>query len=157
MLTNIASFEDILTEVEEMQKYLDETVSEQLEDVLERGDMLAGIVSRSCKMRADAEYHRDSFMKSEIVGILKDTVKQQLPALVMKQLIESACKDYNYLSLRCERINRTATHQLDWCRTLVSNAKSERDATKGFDNTRPRKGPKEFISNNESSNSEGIF
>jgi len=156
MLTNIAPFEDILIEVEEMQKYLDDTVSEQLEDVLERGDMLAGIVSRSCKMRADAEYHRDIFMKSEIVDILKDTVKQQLPALVMKQLIESACKDYNYLSLRCERVNRTATHQLDWCRTLVSNAKSERDATKSFDTTNPHRAPKDPISNNEFNN-EGVF
>ena len=132
MLDQITPFDALMREANEMQKYLDETTSEQINDVLERGEMLAGILSRSGKMVADAEYHRDNFQKSEIVGILKDTVKLSLPALVMKQLVESACKDYNYLCKRCESINRTAVHQLDWCRTVISNAKSEREASKGF-------------------------
>lgn len=136
MLDNITPFNALIAEANEVQQFLDESVSEKLEDVLERGDILSGIIARTGKMVADAEYHLDSFRKSEIMDILRNTGKQQLPALVMKQLVESACKDYNYLSKRCDRLNRTATHQLEWLRTVVSNAKSEREASKGFNNRR---------------------
>lgn len=136
MLDHITPFDALIEEAEDIQKFLNETVSEKIEDVLSRGDYLSGIIARTGKMVADSEYHLDNFRKSEIIAILKDTVKQQLPALVMKQLVDSACKDYNYLSKRCERLNRTATHQLEWLRTVVSNAKSEREASKSFNNQR---------------------
>jgi len=136
MLDNITPFDALLKEADEIHEYLGESTSERVEDALERGTVVSELINRTGKMVADAEYHLDSFRTSEIMSILKDTAKQQLPPSIMKQLIDSACKDYNYLAKRCDRLNRASVHKLDWLRTVVSNAKSEREASKGF-NTRP--------------------
>lgn len=137
MLDNVTPFDALVKEVDEIHGYLSESISEKIEDVLDRGNIVSELINRTGKMVADAEYHLDSFCTSEIMSILKDTAKLQLPASVMKQLVDSACKDYNHLAKRCERLNKAAVHQLDWLRTVVSNAKSEREASKGF-NTRVR-------------------
>ena len=138
MLDNITPFDALVKEVDEIDGYLSESISEKIEDVLDRGNIVSELINRTGKMVADSEYHLDSFRTSEIMSILKDTAKLQLPASVMKQLVDSACKDYNHLAKRCERLNKAAVHQLDWLRTVVSNAKSEREASKGFNTTRAR-------------------
>lgn len=139
MLTNITPIESLANEANKYQSFLERKCSEEVTDVIERGRLLSVVISRSGKMLADAEYHRDALMKSEIMDVLRDAAKQALPSLVMKQLVEAACKDTNHLVKHIERINRSATHELDWCRTLISNAKSERDAIRGFTSTTEKK------------------
>ena len=150
MLTNITSIEDLTNEANKYQSFLDRKCSEEISDVIERGRLLSVVISRSGKMLADAQYHRDALMKSEIMDVLRDAAKQVLPSLVMKQLVEAACKDANHLVKHIERINRSATHELDWCRTLISNAKSERDAIRGFASTTEK--PKGNIHHNPVNN-----
>lgn len=125
MLEQITPVADLLTEIAQHQSFLEITVSEQPEEVVERGNTLSVIIARSGKMKADAEYHRDAIMQSEIMTLLKDTAKTQLPATTINKLLDSACKDYNYLVTACDRLNRSATHQLEWCRTLLANARAE--------------------------------
>ncbi|GAB6121121.1 hypothetical protein [Dysgonomonas termitidis] len=43
----------------------------------------------------------------------------------VNKIIDSLCKEEQYLVNWCERLNRSATHQLEWCRTLISKAKEE--------------------------------
>ncbi|MCK9629136.1 MAG: hypothetical protein M0R37_11165 [Bacteroidales bacterium] len=135
MLTDIMTMDELRSEAKEIQSFLDITVSEQIEEVLERGAMLSAYIARTGKMRADAEYHRDLMLESQIINMLRDEAKLQLPANTVNKLVDAAIRDYNHLCTTCERLNRTATHQLDWCRTVVSNEKSMREATKGFDAT----------------------
>lgn len=141
MLDNITPVPELLAEIARHQSFLDVTVSEQPEEVVERGNELSVIISRSGKMKADAEYHRDTMMQSEIMTLLKDAAKVQLPASAINKLLDSACKDYNYLATVCDRINRAATHQLEWCRTLVSKAKAELNASYGVSGKMPEQRP----------------
>lgn len=132
MLDNITDILMLREQAKDIQDFLETTVSEQVEEVLERGNQLSAVVARTGKMLADALYHRDTLLKSEIVKAIEKQAKEHLPALVVKQMIETACRDYNHTYTWCERLNKSATHQLDWCRTIVSNAKSEREAGKNF-------------------------
>ncbi len=141
MLDQITPVAELLSEVARHQSFLEITVSEQPEEVVERGNELSVIIARSGKMKADAEYHRDAMMQSEIIALLKDTVKAQLPATAINKLLDSACKDYNYLATACDRINRSATHQLEWCRTLISKAKAELAANYGVSGRMPEQRP----------------
>jgi hypothetical protein len=140
-LDNITPVSELHSELALHQSFLDITVSEQPEEVVERGNELSVIISRSGKMKADAEYHRDAMMQSEIMSLLKDTAKSQLPASTINKLLDAACKDYNYLATACDRLNRTATHQLEWCRSLVSKAKAELAASYGVSGKMPEQRP----------------
>lgn len=131
-MNNITDIPSIHSELVDIQLFLDITCSENIEEVLERGNMLSAYISRTGKLVADAGYHRDILIQGEVLKAIENQAKEHLPATAVKMLIESACKEYNHLYKWCERSNRTATHQLDWCRTMVSNAKSEREAFRGF-------------------------
>jgi len=125
MLTNITSTENLLKEAAEIQSFLDITCSEQVEEAIERGNILSSYIARSGKMKADAEYHRDALMQSEILSLLKDTAKSRLPATTVNKLLDSACKEANYLATWCDRLNRSATHQLGFVRSLLSYEKEQ--------------------------------
>lgn len=138
MMKDLISVEDLTNEAHSVQAHLDEPIPNDIERVLEVGSELSALISRTGEMISDAEYHRDAFKQSEIMAILKDKAKSALPPSILKEFLNAACKDYNHLCKWCDRLNATATHQLDWCRTLVSNAKSERDASMGIGNTSRR-------------------
>lgn len=141
MLEQITPVANLLSEIATHQSFLEITVSEQPEEVVERGNELSVIIARSGKMKADAEYHRDTMMQSEIMNLLGDVAKSKLSTTTINKLLDSACKDYNYLATACDRINRTATHQLEWCRTLISKAKAELAASYGVSGKMPEQRP----------------
>lgn len=141
MLDQITPVADLLSEVAQHQAFLEITVSEQPEEIVERGNELSVIIARTGKMKADADYHRDAMMQSEIMSLLGDAVKMKLSASAVNKLLDAACKDYNYVATACERLNRTATHQLDWCRTLISKAKAELAASYGVSGKMPEQPP----------------
>ena len=141
MLDQITPVAELLSEALRHQSFLEITVSEQPEEVVERGNELSVIIARSGKMKADAEYHRDAMMQSEIIALLRDTAKAQLPASAINKLLDAACRDYNYLTTACDRLNRSATHQLEWCRTIISLAKAELAASYGVSGKMPEQKP----------------
>ena len=67
MLDNITPFDALLKEADEIDAYLNEPTSEKVEDALERGNLVSELINRTGKMVADAEYHLDSFLTSEIM------------------------------------------------------------------------------------------
>ena len=126
MNLNIASKEQILKEAIEIDSFLQETMSEMAEEAVMRGNDLAVYIARSGKMIADAKYHLNTAKKDEVLDVLREKAKNaKATSKATNALIDSICKEEQYLVDWCERLNRSATHQLDWCRTLISKAKEE--------------------------------
>lgn len=65
-------------------------------------------------------------MKNEIFETLREAGKNaKTSATAVNMIIKSLCKEEQYMVDWCERINRSATHQLDWVRSVISKAKAE--------------------------------
>ncbi|MDR2775763.1 MAG: hypothetical protein LBC19_13690 [Tannerella sp.] len=130
MNLNITTPEEIRRELEGIDAFLNIECSEQIEEVVTRGNTLAVYIARSGKLLADAKYHLNARMKSEVFETLRTTAKQAgATAKAINAIVDSLCREEQYLSDWCDRVNRSATHQLDWCRTLVSKAKAEMSIT----------------------------
>ena len=118
--------DQILKELIAIDEFLNITSSEQIEEVVARGNDLAVYISRSGKLLADAKHHLNVKMKSEVFDTLKETGKQAgATSKAINKIIDSLCANEQYLVNWADRINRAATHQLEWSRTLVSKAKAE--------------------------------
>ncbi|MCT3662536.1 hypothetical protein HZR00_08435 [Elizabethkingia anophelis] len=116
--------ENIKFELRAIQDFLEEGVSEDNPTaVQERGNTLTSYVARSGKILADAKYYRDEKTKDSIFQEIRDITK--LSATTANKYIDSLCKEENYLVNWSERLNRAATHQLDWCRSVLSKQKEE--------------------------------
>ena len=123
MNTLITKIEDIKFELEAIQQFLEISISEDMAEVEQRGNEFTVYMARSGKLLADAKYHRDEKLKSAIVEELKKIL--QLAPSTANKYIDALTKEENYLVSWSERVNRTCTHQIDWCRTLISKAKEE--------------------------------
>ena len=123
MNTLITKIEDIKFELEAIQQFLEISISEDMNEVEQRGNELTVYMARSGKLLADAKYHRDEKLNSAIVEELKKIL--QLALSTANKYIDALTKEENYLVSWSERVNRTCTHQIDWCRTLISKAKEE--------------------------------
>ncbi|MBP1615723.1 MAG: hypothetical protein H6Q13_3171 [Bacteroidetes bacterium] len=129
----------ITAELTEMDKFLNITMSENAEEAVQRGNDLAVYVARTGKLLADAKYWLDEAMRSEVLNTLRDTAKEaKATATAVNALVNSLCKEERYLVNWCERNNRTATHQLSWCVTIISKAKEEMKMA-GFGNNNVRR------------------
>lgn len=118
--------EQIQTELKDIQSNLEVEMSEDATEATYRGNKLAVYMARTGKLLADAKIHRDRKLTSGVVEELKKVLS--LPASTANKYIDALCYDENYLVNWCERVNRTSTHQLDWCRTVISKAKAEMSA-----------------------------
>lgn len=136
MNLNITPPEEILQELQTIDDFLNITSSEQIEEVVQRGNDLAVYIARSGKLLADAKYHLNEKMKHDVFETLRNTGKGTgATATAINAIVKSLCKEEQYLVDWCDRINRTATHQLDWCRTLISKAKEEMRISGSYQNT----------------------
>lgn len=118
--------DQILAELTNIDEFLNITMSENAEEAVNRGNDLAVYVARSGKLLADSKFWLNESMKSEVIEALRDTGKEaKATAKAVNALIDSLCREEQYLVDWCERINRTATHQLSWCVTVISKAKAE--------------------------------
>ena len=119
----ITSIEEIKKELVAIQSELEVEMSEDAQEAVFRGNQLAAQMARSGKLLADAKVHRDRKLRSGVMQELKKLVT--LPATTANKYLDALCEEENYLVNWCERVNRACTHQLDWCRTLISKAKAE--------------------------------
>ena len=126
MNLNIATSEQILKELTDIDNFLNVTCSEQIEEVTARGNELVVHIARSGKLLADAKHHLNTKMKFEVFDALKNTAKQAgATSKAVNKIIDSLCADEQYVVDWADRINRAATHQLDWLRSIISKAKVE--------------------------------
>jgi len=126
MTNDIASMEKISQELKIIQSVIEVEMNEDIQEAVDRGNYCAAQIARTGKLLADAKIHRDRKLNSEVVANLKKVIS--LPALTANKFIDALCFDENYLVNWCDRVNRSCTHQLDWCRTLISKAKAEMSA-----------------------------
>ncbi|MEG2341430.1 MAG: hypothetical protein RSB69_11865 [Odoribacter sp.] len=126
----ITSIEDLEREVDDVEGYLQELPPDDPDLVIERGNELSVFIARTGKMYADAKYHQDEALAKSIVYELGK--QAGCPASILKQLVEATCKRQNLLVNSIERLNRAATHQLDWLRTVISKAKEEMRLSNGI-------------------------
>lgn len=119
----ITPYNQIVEELKEMQSNIEVEISDNIDEAVERGNVLSVYIARSGKLLADAKYHKEKKLRSDIVAELKQIVK--LPPSVATKFVDTLVEKENYLMNWADRLNRTCTHQLEWCRTLVSKAKAE--------------------------------
>ena len=122
MNLNITPIDKISNELAAIDSYLNITMSEEVQEAVLRGNDLAVYIARTGKLLADAKYHLNGKKKSEVFDTLRETASRAgATSKAVNAIIDSLCKDVDW----CERLNRTATHQLEWCRTVISKAKAE--------------------------------
>ena len=129
MIVQIASIEEIVKELKIIQSEIEIELSEDIQQAIDRGNYCSSQIARTGKLLADAKIHRDRKLNSSIIGQMKKI--SQLPATTANKFADSLCEDENYIVNWCERLNRACTHQLDWCRTLISKAKAEMQSFNG--------------------------
>ena len=122
----ITSKERILQELTDIDTFLNITMSENAEEAVVRGNDLAVYVARTGKLLADAKYWLNKSKNSEVLETLREAAKDaKATSKAINALVDSVCKEEQYLVDWCDRSNRTATHQLSWCVTVISKAKEE--------------------------------
>lgn len=126
MNLQISTLEEIINELRIIQSEIETELSEDIQEAIDRGNYCSAMMARTGKLMADAKIHKDRKLNSEVITNMKKIVA--LPASTANKFIDSLCYDENYIVNWCERVNRACTHQLDWCRTLISKAKAEMQA-----------------------------
>ena len=120
------TYNDLKKEAESIQSFCEITVSDNPEEVIARIADLSVLIARSGKMLADAKYILNERKKDETVDLITRLIsKDKLSAKVQNALIDSICKDEQYLVDWIERINRTVTHQADILRSVLSYEKEQ--------------------------------
>lgn len=126
---NIMLGETIANECQRIQNYCEAEYNADVPDaVVERAGILEGYMAISGKMVADAKYQYNDILNSIFIQAVKDGLQQRMPTSTLNKYIDSICKDFQYLVDWTDRINRTCTHQLDLCRSLISKHKTEYQA-----------------------------
>ncbi len=134
MNLNITPKDRIFSELTDIDGFLNITMSENPEEALQRGNDLTAYIARTGKLLADSKYHLNQAKNTEVMETLRETAKNaKATSKAVNALIDSICRDEQYLVDWCERANRTATHQLSWCVTVISKAKEEMKMA-GFSN-----------------------
>ena len=135
MNLNITPPEEILQELQTIDDFLNITMSEQPEEAVARGNDLAVYIARTGKLLADAKHHLNEKMKDQVFENLRVAGKEtKTTATAINAIIKSLCKEEQYLVDWCERQNRSATHQLEWCRSVLSKARAEMQYMGSYNN-----------------------
>lgn len=122
----MADLNRLQSEAQEIQEFLEITMSDNPQEVIERGNDLQVYMARTGKMLADAKYILNEQKKQETMDVVREfIIDQKLSAKVQNALIDGLCKDAQYLVDWIDRLNAACTHQLDWCRSVNSKNKEE--------------------------------
>lgn len=133
MNLNITPLSNIFQELSEISKFTEITMSEEPEEAVQRGNQLAVYMARTGKLLADAKYHRDRKLRSEVIEQLK-AVNSMAPSVATK-FVETLVENESHAVKWAERMNAACTNQLEWCRSVLSKAKAEMQAF-GYGNHR---------------------
>lgn len=118
MNLDITPPQQVADELQVIDAFLNITCSKDMEEATARGNDLAAHIARSGKLLADAKYHLNDKMKTEVIEVLKIQARQAgATATAINALVNSLCREERFLVDYAERVNAAATHQLDWMRT----------------------------------------
>ncbi len=117
--------DELKAKAQRFQSFIETRHGQEPEQLLERMELLAILVAQSGQCLAEAKYHQDQVINGVIGESIDRAFSDKLSASTINQYVKSAAKDYNYLVNWLDRINATATHQLDALRTIISYRKTE--------------------------------
>lgn len=116
----------MMTEIEEIQKYLEITCSNDPAEIQDRISTLMVYLARTSEMLADAKKalrkKKSAEINSSIIAVAKEN---HLSSKVQNALLESIAEEECFLVDWLDRINSTIVHQIDGLRSLLSYAKEE--------------------------------
>ena len=86
--------EGIRNEAQQIQEFLEITMSDNPQEVIERGNDLQVYMARTGKLLADAKYMLNEKKRHETMDIIRDfIIDQKLSAKVQNSLIDGLCKE----------------------------------------------------------------
>jgi len=111
-------------EIREISSYLNITCSNNPTEIQERISVIMVYVMRTGEMLADAKKLLRKRKSDEIQNTIIQIAKENcLSAKVQNALLDSIAEEECYLVDRLDRLNASATHQLDALRSLLSYEK----------------------------------
>ena len=118
-------YEDLLSEAQSMQDFLESEYADDIHSICIRGDQLSAYIPRLGKMLADSKYWLNEALGSRSISVINEIIGKQLKlsSKVQNAMIDGICRDYQYLVDWVERLNKSAVHQQRWCITQVSKEK----------------------------------
>jgi hypothetical protein len=122
-MIHVDSKESLETEAVTIDEYLNLTCSDDMNEVIARGNDIAVYLARTEKMLADAKYWQDVAINTN--AILVDETYKSMPTSTKNKLIDSMCQQENCLYTWIDRLNSACVHQLDWLRSVLSKGKEE--------------------------------
>ena len=115
----------IKTSLGKMQAYLESPVGQEPAELLERIEFLMIMVAKSGQLLAEAKFQQDGLINAGLLQAMEDGLDKKLSPSLITKFVSSNAKDINYLVNWADRINASATHQLDAIRSIVSYKKAE--------------------------------
>lgn len=114
-----------------------ETSSDDLklhgDEIEEKGNQTAVYVARTGTMLADAKYHLNEILRTDVLTtLIQQMGATYMSATTQKEFIRSACTYETWLVDFIDRLHRTCGKQLDWYRSVLSKYKEELNASRGF-------------------------
>ena len=117
--------EELEVKIDGFQKFIERKIGKTPEQIMEHAELLSIMIGQSGNCLADAKYLQDAVINGAIMEALSKAYEERLSPSVINKFVATAGKDLNYLVNRLDRINATATHQLDYIRTLISYEKAK--------------------------------
>jgi len=120
----ITPYDQLLLEAERIQSFAEITAGDDPQEIAERITDCGVYIARTGKMLADAKYLLNLKKRSETMLLITGVISvEKLSAKVQNSLIDSICRDEQYLVDWIERLNRAVTHQQEAMRSLLSYEK----------------------------------
>ena len=125
--SNIKPQYKILEELVMYHDQIDTMLTDEPEAVVKELIIAENIMVNSGKLLADAKYWLNEAMHSDTINTMKMLTKEQpmITSTAINQIVKALCKDQQYLVDFAERINRSATHRAEYCRSIMSKHKAE--------------------------------
>lgn len=133
MNLDITPIESINEELKVIDTFLTIESGDDVNTMCEYGERCSQYIVRTGKLLADAKYHYNIKIKSDIITMLAEIAKKtpQATSKTVNQILEGICSEERYLVDYADRMNRAATHRTEWMRTLISKEKAVAQATRG--------------------------
>lgn len=113
----------ILNEIEDMQKFLEVTTSDDPHELVQRLTDINVYMARSGKLLADTKAYQDQ-VTANVYARHTDFISR-VPATVAIKFVSAQCVTANHLVNWLDRINRSLVHAGDNIRTQISFAKQD--------------------------------
>jgi hypothetical protein len=131
MLNNITPLDKLLSEAGEIQSFCEITIGDNPQEIAERVTDTSVYIARTGKMLADAKFHLNRKRKDDTMELITQILQdKKLSAKVQNSLIDSLCKEEQYLVDWIERLNRALTHHQEALRSLLSYERENLRITK---------------------------